>query len=371
MTVQPGRGPGTAVTSAAYRLFSGKFSVFRFASIYAGAAILGTALFLFLHYLGNSIPYDLARQRFAAEFESNRPDEGHALGFKSRFEYCQISLAVMAGAKKSDGENSFVEAVGLKVFKSESPDPNYCGRLKAASSGVDLDKAGLKTPYWWGSKAFYAVALRHWSVFEIRELTRVSTYLAYGLLAASLLLLSPRVLLIAAPLIVFAAFFAGVRYWADVANGIPYLWAVLSAAVLALLMRARASRRASSETMRLYCFAAGMVSSYLWLGDGHTFLSITWIGLVVWFGLGDLDAPERTRRAVSCIVFYLVGFAICYALGLLIKSIFRSGVWWDFWSRVVVTFDRTVSQDRVQSLESSSSHFTKWQWGRMQPRVGS
>ena len=252
----------------------------------------------------------------------------------------------------------------LKVFKfrDESPDPNYCRTLKAAASGMgmeDLWKIRLKTRYWWGGRALYAIALRYLSVPEIRELTRISTYLAYGLLAVSLLLLSWRTLLIAAPLIVFGAFFSGVRHWPDVANGTPYLWTALSAAGLALLMRERASGRTSPEAVRLYCFTVGIVSSYLWQGDGHTFLAVTWIGLVVWFGGGHLDAPERIRRAVSCIVLYLTGFVTCYTLGLLVKAIFADEVWAKFWGQAVVVFDRTVSQDRVQSLDKMLQSFSE------------
>ena len=333
------------------RLFSRLYPILRSAAIYAGVLILGTAFFFFLHYLGNQIPYELAKQRFAAEFEQNRPDEGHALGFKSRFEYCQLSSVVLTGANKLDGEHALVEAILLKYARSEQPNTSFCDWLKAASSGVDLEKRLLKTRYWWGSKALYAIALRYWSVFAIRELTKISTYIAYGLLAVSLLLLSPRTLLVAAPLVAFGAFFSGVRYWADVANGMPYLWAVLSAAALPLLIRGRG--------VRLYCFTVGMVSSYLWLGDGHTFLAVTYIGLVVWFGHGDLVAPERTRRAVSCIVLYLTGFVTCYALGQFIKGIFHGldKVWRLFWSQVVITFDRSVSQEGVRSLEGMLQSF--------------
>ena len=106
MTARHGRGPGATATGATFRLFSGQCPVLGFASICSGVVILGTALFFFLHYLGNRIPYELAMQRFAIEFD--RPDEGHALGFKTRFEYCEITLAVMAGARKIDNGNPLV-----------------------------------------------------------------------------------------------------------------------------------------------------------------------------------------------------------------------------------------------------------------------
>ena len=63
----------------------------------AAVALLATASFFLLHHVGNQIPYDLAVQRFKAEMESDRPDEGHAEGYKGKYEYCEISGAVIAG----------------------------------------------------------------------------------------------------------------------------------------------------------------------------------------------------------------------------------------------------------------------------------
>ena len=107
-----------------------------------------------------------------------------------------------------------------------------------------------------------------------------------------------------------SALFSGIEYWAGVANGLPYMWTVLFAAGLALLTRltrrdagrgaAGAGTAARYRIAPVYCFAAGTVSSYLWLGDGHTFLAVTWIGVVVWFGYDSLNVAERARRALSC-----------------------------------------------------------------------
>ena len=333
---------------------SGEFPMLRSVSTYAAIAIFGTTLFFFLHWLGNQIPYDLAKQRFATALSSEPPDEGYALGFKSRFTYCQLSLTVLAGAGETHGP--LLDAIQLWSFPLMGTD--YCDGLRAVVGGADLEKRHLKTRYWWGNKALYALALRYLSVFEIRELIRISTYVAYGLLAASLLLLSPRTLLITAPLLVFGAFFSGVRYWADVENGIPYLWTVLSVAILALLMFGRSSW-ASLGVARISCFIMGMVSSYLWLGDGHTFLAITWVGLMLYFGRSHLNAPERTKRAISGIVLYLVGFATCYALGQLVKFVvLGSRIWGTFWGKVIVVFDRTIGQERAPEFEELPRQFS-------------
>ena len=44
-------------------------------------------------------------------------------------------------------------------------------------------------------------------------------------------------------------------------------------------------------------FAAGTVSSFLWLGDSHGSLAITWIGLLAWFGSDSRSALQKTRSA--------------------------------------------------------------------------
>ena len=344
----------------------------------AAVALLATGLFFLLHHLGNQIPYDLAAQRLKAEFESDRPDPGHAKGYKIMLEYCTMSSGVLAGARQAskrrfeftmdfvsgravvavpeqsskaaapladagrassphENENAFRNAVLPKTFQEEHS--TICGQLEDAVNGAAIPKTILLTRYWWGSKALYAIALRFDSVYEIRRLTRIGIYFSYMLLAISLFLLSPKMLLPAAPLLVFGAFFSGIEYWADVANGLPYLWTVLFAAGLALLMRltrAVASgakggeewRAAWSGAVPVYCFAAGTVSSYLWLMDGHVFLAVTWIGMVVWFGHDSPNAAERSKRALSCIVLYGAGIVVCYTLGQLVKAMFLGDVAW-------------------------------------------
>ena len=343
-------------------------------------ALLATALFFFLHHIGNQLPYDLAVERFAEELASARPDEGHAKGYKSMFEYCQMSSAVLAGAagarSSSTTRSAFRNAVVLKESNLGHANRRHCHALKAAVGGDAVPEVVLKARYWWGGKALYAIALRYGSVHEIREFTRWGTRVAYLLLAVSLLLLSPKMLLLAAPLVVFGAFFSGIDYWADVANGLPYLWTVLFAAGLALLTR-RDTRVGGSQwwsgTVPIYCFAAGTVSSYLWLGDGHTFLVVTWIGMVVWFGgFGGCatesvpDAPPAkshsvpqaraagTKRAVLCIVLFGAGIVICFALGQAVKAMFLgtrvvasvwSGLAGSFWHAELPGMSVTQSRD--------------------------
>ena len=336
----------------------------------AAIALLATALFFLLHHLGNQIPYDLAAQRFKVELESDRPDPGHVKGYKNMFEYCVMSSGVLAGARQASekirfefslrfasgqavvaapersseaaapaerNENAFRNAVLPRAFQEEYS--TICSQLEDAVNGAAIPKSIMLTRYWWGGKALLGIALRYDSVYEIRRLTRIWTYVAYVLLAISLFLLSPKMLLPAAPLLVFGAFFSGIEYWADVANGPPYFWTVLFAAGLALLMRLTRAVANGGEGREewaavcsgaapVYCFAAGTVSSYLWLADGHTFLAVTWIGMVVWFGHDSTNVAERSRRALSCIVLYGAGIVVCYALGQLVKAMYLGEVAW-------------------------------------------
>ena len=333
----------------------------------AAVVLLATTFFFVLHHLGNQLPHDLAAQRFQVEHASDRPDEGHAKGYKGWYEYCEMSGTVMAGARRTGERSSVRDAVILKGLKGwEEEEVAYCIALQAATTGAFLPEEDIKTRYWWGGKALYAIALRYASVHQIREFTQAATRVAYLLLAASLLLLSPKMLVLGAPLVVFGAFFSGIEYWADVANGFPYLWTVLFAAGLALLVRRDVGRReldagrkmrkaretrgrvAWSAAAPVCCFAAGTVSSYLWMGDGHTFLVVTWIGMIVWFGSGSLDVAEKTGRTVWCIVLYGAGIVACYVLGQIVKAVFLGdAVWVTFLEGLLVAAERTWSPSEL------------------------
>ena len=325
-------------------------------------ALFATALFFLLHHLGNQLPYDLAMQRFKTELESNRPDPGHAKGYKTMYEHCEMSAAVLAGARQASraagNESAFRRAVVLRDFSWSPLGP--CANFEAAVNGAAVAERILKTRYWFGSKALYAIALRYGSVYDVRKAIGMGTYVAYFLLAISLFLLSPKMFLPAMPLLVFGAFFSGIHYWSDLANGLPYLWTVLFAAGLAVftsLAGPEAPRRwkrgprhgaqedgRASSAVEVYCFAGGTVSSYLWLGEGHTFLAATWIGMVVWLGSSASDVAERTRKAMLCIALYGAGIVVCYILGQVLKAMFlgADNVWSSFWIGLVVSVKDSV-----------------------------
>ena len=59
-------------------------------------------------------------ERFNAESESDRSDEGQAKGYKPMFEYCEVSSAVLGGAREAsdaDEDGALRNAVVLKMLK--------------------------------------------------------------------------------------------------------------------------------------------------------------------------------------------------------------------------------------------------------------
>lgn len=292
----------------------------------AAAAVLSTALFVWLGHLGNQIPYPLAQERFRVEAAADRTDEGYSEHYKIRYEYCEIWAAVLAGARSAADGDSFANAVAPRSLVA-SGCRTYCYLADAEAHGATGRLGLLKTTHWWGNKALYAIALRYLTVAEIRDLTLIATRLAYVFLGISLLLISPRLFLVGAPMLLLDAF-SGIEYWADVANGLPYLWAILMVAVLALLMRTRMS----FSGVLGCCFAGGTVSAYLWMGDGHTLLAVVWLGLLAWFRYRHADAGERAARAVSCIAFYTLGVVLSYGIAQLAKTAVLGfgAVWYHF-----------------------------------------
>ena len=286
--------------------------------------VLGTIIFFFSHYLGNRvISHDLALQRFET-FETELANEEYIRGYHHPFELCELSNTVLRGSESTSGPegHSLRDAIILETYIG------LCGALRAAVNDGDHQKAILKTQYWWGNKVIYAVGLRFLSVVQFRQVVEIATYVAYGILLVALAMLTPRAALAAIPVAVFGVFCSGVEYFSDASNGVPYLWAVLAAAILALLMKLRLDRfgppaivKNTGVVIVLFCFVAGMVSSYLFHFDGHVSYIIVLFGLVAWLGSPDQSARDRAKRAVLFVVFYVVGFMACFVLAQIVKEV--------------------------------------------------
>ena len=313
-----------------------------FALLLTVLTVLFTAFFFFLHYIGNRIPYDLALQRLQA-LETDLARKEYARDYNTTFENCQLYNSVLRGAESASGAegHSLHHAVLIQIYSvqddsAQDGDASLqdCRPVYAAISDDNPRSTALETPvilktrYWWGNKAILAIGLRFFSLAQFRQVVEFATYLAYGILLAALVMSRPRAALAAVPLAVFGIFFSGIKYFSDVPNGVPYLWAVLAAAILSLLMRWRPDglggplivQKIGSVTA-VFCFVAGMVSSYLFFMNGHPFHTIVLFALVAWFGSLDRSARDRAERAGLFVAFYVVGFVACYMLGQIIKMV--------------------------------------------------
>ena len=301
-----------------------------FALLLTALTILFTAFFFFLHYIGNRIPYDLALQRFQA-LETDLTRKEYAREYTTTFDNCQLYNSVLRGAESASGAegHSLHHAVLLQAYSVQD-----CRTVYDAIIDDDPKPAALETPvmlkthHWWGNKAILAIGLRFFSLAQFRQVVEFATYLAYGILLAALVMLAPRAALAAVPLAVFGIFSSGIKYFSDVPNGVPYLWAVLAAAILSLLMRWRPDGLGGPPIVQkigsvaaVFCFVAGMISSYLFFFDGHYIYTIVLFALVAWFGSLDLSTRDRAKRAGLFVAFYVAGFVACFILGQIVKMV--------------------------------------------------
>ena len=296
--------------------------------MYGTGACLLFASFVLLHYIGNRTSFDLAAERFATEFAAVPYAWGtRRYEFYNIWDYCTFVGAVLAGSR-SQG-SPLRDAVLPKKLVGEHPQewcleftvpfPTSGKWYKSAGDTEPEETRRDRLPYrqWYGSKALFAIALRHLSVREYHQLVRAACYGAYALLAIALLLLGWRAFAVASPVLLFGVSLSGIEYFADVTNGAPYVWSILTPAVLALLL----ARDAATSTVRAFLFFAGMVSAYLWLFDGSNFIAAALIGLVAWLGYGALPVRTRLVRSVVCATMHVGGFVVCLVGGVLIKSL--------------------------------------------------
>ena len=158
--------------------------------LYAVAAVAATAFFIWLHHLGNGIPYELAQQRFAAGPLTGGPDSD--VSFDAHFEYCEIASAVMVGARDKTEYGPLVDAILPRNLAKRTEHSNYCPEAKAEARGADVRTRVIQFRYWWGGKAIFAIALRWLSVLEFHRFIEVATYAAWLAFAGAMALHGAR-----------------------------------------------------------------------------------------------------------------------------------------------------------------------------------
>ena len=288
---------------------------------YATVAALTLVLFIALHVVGNRLPYELAAERLAEEFRAAASKEDYGMRGGITWDeqhYCQYSSGVLAGARAArDGGGGLRDAILLRTFQ----DWSRCPALKAAVlEDVLPDPIYMNVRHWQGGKALYAIALRHLTVRQFHLTIKALIYCGFVALALALVLVGWRALVVGAPLLTFGIFFSAVDQHFNIADGLPFAWALFAAAIGAVL-----SKRGPMSAARLFLFFAGMVSHFLWLFDGGNFVAATLIGVVVWLAR-EQDPPEqRVGRAAACVGVYTAGFAVSLALRAVIASSLMEG----------------------------------------------
>ena len=306
--------------------------------VYATVAVLTIALFIALHVVGNRLPFDLAVERLAEEFRAT-PGEDWGMRdgvWQDKWHYCEFAAGVLADARAARDGGGLREAVLLRAI----PSPDDCDNLKAAVlQGVwseEVAYANLR--HWMGGKALYAIALRYLTVRQFYLAIEALIYCGFLSVALALFLIGWRALLVGAPLLVFGLFFSALEQHSNIADGLPFAWALFAAAAGAVLLR----RGLPMSAARLFFFLAGMVSHYLWFFDGGNFVAATLIGLVAWLAR-QADSPrQRVGRAAACVGVYAAGFAVSLGFRVVLASAMADWVFgrW-FAERTVGLLERT------------------------------
>ena len=297
--------------------------------LYAALTAVTTACFVLLNHTGNQTPVAVVAPKIAAEFKAMPKawDTRWEHAYQP-WEYCYISGAVLAGSMPSP--TPLYDALFPRIVGTDGndhlPGGGHCGELQRLVSGseqamlgqlaelLELDdplvwreRRRMRPHQWFGSKALYAIGLRFLTIRQYHEFIRKATYAGYVVLAAAFLLLGWRALLVASPLLLFGAAFSGIEHMSNVAKGTPYIWALITPALVAMLLRCSS---VPAFATRLFCFFAGMVASYLWLFGGANFIAAVLVGLVAWLHGEPSAVKARAARSATCMLAHAAGFVV-------------------------------------------------------------
>ena len=283
---------------------------------------LGTAAFLLfaffsLHYLGNQLPRERSYEVVREAFEKDNLVVANYLPFNNsiqslighdQFAECQV-LNSMITPPSNRVEDAIVPK-GLFTLDFEKQGDAYCPALyRVVVQNQEHRTIPLKYRYWFGFKALTALALR-WNevdLFQVNVGIKTLTYFAYLLLALVALAHSFRLLAVLSPFIFFGFFFSGIPYFGGFAYSLAYLFSIVALAALVLLVKLKVSARA----LRLFFFASGMVSSYLFFLDGHLMALIPMLMVVLYFGREHVENIRRwSFETISFLLSFLAGFTL-------------------------------------------------------------
>lgn len=308
--------------------------------LYSLVVVLFTCAFIGLHHMANQVPHGFLADKLARDFHfhnlsvHNYPFAHHGahsilsnIG-QNQFTECAVLLSVLSTQSKGLQDAVLPRTAVRKSSQACDVLKNTVGILQ---TGGEFETRPLRSQYWWGARPVYSFALRYFSVYQTRELIRNATAMAYMALAVALLFISPTIFWLSAPLLIFGTMFSGITYYSEVILGVPYLWAIVAATIIAALH----ATKARIQIIHLAVFCAGMVSSYLWLLDGHTMLLVTWLMIIGYFAQAQrVSRIEAGLSMIKHVLSYCAGFVAAYFSGQLIKAYYQGfgHVWQTFTS---------------------------------------
>lgn len=281
---------------------------------YAAVAAVLLACFYGLLWAAHLVPEErsavFVEQAFGAGVLNAGNDYGsyrslRGLAGQDRFSDCRALLLVARPPSVDLGQ-----LLAPMRWKEKKQGPR-CRGLRRAARGEEGETIPLKHRYWHGSMAITAALLHvssELSLLQIMETTKAAAYFAWGLLALLAFAHSRRLFAVLAPVAVAGVFASGISYGGSFSYGFPYVFAVSALAGLVRLLTAGAS----PSVLRLYFFAVGMVSSFLFLLDGHPILLIPLSLVILYFAREDTGLRGWTTLAGGCLALFALGFGFSY-----------------------------------------------------------
>ena len=294
---------------------------------YLGTAVFLLLAFYFLHYQGNQLPrersYEVVREALEKNnllHKNHRPPLDNSV--RNLTGHAQWHDCMMLIGMITPPSNRVEDAVVLKglIQLDYKKGWNYCDKLyQIVIRNSEHRTVYLKHRYWHGFKALTALALRwdEMDLFQVNIGIKVLTYFSFLLLTLIALAHSFRLLAILSPFIFHGFLFSGIPYYGGFTYSLAYLFSISVLATLVLLMKSNATAR----SLRLFFFASGIISSYLFSLDGHLVSLLPMSIVILYFGREHVENIRKwSFETISFLLSFLAGFTLSMGVNQLAKS---------------------------------------------------
>jgi hypothetical protein len=299
---------------------------------YVCFTVLVTLSGIFLQHFANSIPASHVATRVSADFaNSNLITHNYPFNvfgsntIRSNIGQNQYTECAMLLSLLVPNDHNLKDAILPRTLKSANS--KRCEQLFSIHKTVlsenseTIQSKHLRTRYWWGARTLYSLGLRQFNLYEVREIIRSLTSIAYVVLAVLLAVYSTRLLIVSIPLIGFGILFSGIAHYSEIILGIPYLWAlIVPCGLLGLLIAG-----ASDQKIHWWLFISGCISSFIWLLDGHLSLVFAWLALIAYFTSQQtmsFSFVKAVKKIMTYIAVFCTGFLSCYLLMQVTKGLY-------------------------------------------------